>query len=413
MRVLFLSNFYPPYEIGGYEQWCHEVAQGLTERGHDVAVLTSRHGVGPQPPSGEPAVRRDLHLQSDLNYYEPAAFFTKRKGRERQNLEALERAIRAHNPDVIMVWGMWNLSHNLPHYCEQRLPGRVSYFVSNYWPSDVDPHTVYWEQPARRALTELVKKPLRWLALRQLRGESYPPPLQLEHAVCCSEYVRSTLISAGKLPQSAGVLLGGTDPAPFLEHSALEREDDGLVRLLYCGRLIHDKGVHTAIEALGLLKRAGSIDQLRLTIIGSGHPQYEEQISTMVRRLGIEDAVERVKQTPRDEIPRRLGEADVFLFTSIWPEPMARSVMEAMAAGLLVIGSEVGGQTEMLHHGENALTFQAEDAAMLAERIRHAAADPKLRRSLAVAGQRMVLERFTLDRMIVDIESELQRVAGT
>ena len=41
MRILFLSNFYPPVSRGGYEQWCQEVADGLVARGHEVTVLTS------------------------------------------------------------------------------------------------------------------------------------------------------------------------------------------------------------------------------------------------------------------------------------------------------------------------------------------------------------------------------------
>ena len=41
MRLLFLSNFYPPHQLGGYEELCAEVAQGLRARGHTVAVLTS------------------------------------------------------------------------------------------------------------------------------------------------------------------------------------------------------------------------------------------------------------------------------------------------------------------------------------------------------------------------------------
>ena len=411
MRILFLSNFYPPFEIGGYEQWCHEVALGLIERGHEVTVLTSRHGGRAALASREPGVRRELHLQCDLNYYRPADFFFKRRRRERQNLAALERAIRETEPDIVMGWGMWNLSHALPHACEQRMPGKVAYFVSNYWPSDTDPHAIYWKEPARRALTELLKKGLRWYALRRLGQEAYPPSLRLDNAVCCSEYVRSRLIREGTLPESAGVLLGGTEPKPFLEHSALEREPGGPLRLLYCGRLIHDKGPHTAVEALGLLRKGGWAGNVRLTILGSGHPDYEARLREMVRKLDIQDQVAFVRQTPREEIPSRLGQADVFLFTSIWPEPMARSVMEAMAAGLLVIGSEVGGQTEMLHDGENALTFQAEDAKTLARLIRTAAEDPERRRALALAGQRMVLEKFTLERMVGEIERLLEAVA--
>ena len=102
-----------------------------------------------------------------------------------------------------------------------------------------------------------------------------------------------------------------------------------------------------------------------------------------------------------------LRQYDVFLFTSTGPEAMARTVMEAMAAGLLVIGSEVGGQVEMLVNEENSLTFQAEDAEALARHIERVLRDPALLSRLAQAGQQMILERFTLQRMADDMETWL------
>ena len=420
MRILFLSNFYPPHAIGGYEQWCQEVADRLHARGHTVTVLTSRYGVAageqvaPTDHSASPVVIRTLHLQADLAYYQPANFFLHRRSHERANQQALRQAIDEAQPDVLMVWGMWNLSHNLPYWAEQWLPGRVAYFISSYWPIDVDPHTAYWQLPTRRRLATALKQPLRIWAKAQLARENYPPRLRFEHAVCCSQYVRNKLIQAGKLPKQSGVLLGGSDPAPFLQHAHITDVDGSTpLKLVYFGRLIHDKGVHTALEALALLQQQGRSHGLQLTILGSGHPDYEAKLAQMVVSLGLSEQVKFVRQVPRAEIPQWLGGFDVFLFTSIWPEPMARSVMEAMAAGLLVIGSEVGGQTEMLEHGENALTFPAEDAAALARHIACAQADPALRSRLAQAGQQMVLARFTLDRMVHDVEAYLLQVVNS
>lgn len=62
---------------------------------------------------------------------------------------------------------------------------------------------------------------------------------------------------------------------------------------------------------------------------------------------------------------------------------MAHTVMEAMAAVLLVIGTRVGGQSEMMDHGQNSLTFQPEDAFELASLIYNILNDPSLRNRLA------------------------------
>jgi glycosyltransferase involved in cell wall biosynthesis len=413
MRVLFLSNFYPPYEIGGYEQWCQEVATQLMRHGHHVSVLTSRYGVRAERVDDAPNVTRVLHLQSDVDYYRPSDFFLRRPRQERENIQALRESIARVSPDVLMVWGMWHLSHNLPYWAERWMPGRVAYFISNYWPVDVDPHTEFWQLPTRRPQLGWVKRPLRSVALGQLRREGYPPQLRFEHAVCCSQYVRDTLVKAGRLPDSAGVLLGGTDPEPFLRHSRLSKSrPNGPVEFLYFGRLIHDKGVHTALEAIGLLKQRGLLDGARFTVLGSGHPAYEAELRQMLQQLDIGDRVKFVQQVSREKVPEWLGQYDVFLFTSIWPEPMARSVMEAMAAGLLVIGSEVGGQVEMLENNRNALTFQAEDAATLADNMERVLEDRSLALRLARAGQQTVLERFTLDRMVDEIERYLMDIVG-
>lgn len=421
MRLLFLSNFYPPYAIGGYEQRCQDVATALVKRGHSVHVLTSRYGLermpGPEarPPAADasPAVQRTLYLMTGLDYYEPLRFLTRWQREEASNQGQLMAAIDAVQPDLLVVWGMWNLSLKLPYWAEQRLPGRVAYTISSYWPTDVDPHHAYWGAPARSRLGRLLKRPLQQWAQMQLQAAAYPPPLRFEHATCISRHVRDALVRAGAVPPETGVLYGGTDPAPFLT-AAAERKPaaDGRLRLLYVGRLVQDKGVHTVLEALTLLGQQIDLAQLQLTVVGSGHPAYEAYLQKMVRDSGLSTIVVFAGAAPHRDIPHILAQHDIFLFPSIWAEPLARSVMEAMAAGLLVIGSEVGGQVEMLCDGVNSFTFPAGDARALASQIARAIADPQQSAQLAAAGRDLVLREFTLDRMVTGMESWFQSIAA-
>jgi glycosyltransferase involved in cell wall biosynthesis len=407
MRLLFLSNLYPPYEIGGYEQWCQEVAVRLRQRGHSITVLTSRHELNGTPPIEEDVIRT-LYLQADVNHYKPLDFFLKRSQQEQWNQRELRRVMDQVQPDLAIIWGMWDLSRNLPYWTEQWLPGRVAYYISSYWPADTDIHVEYWQTPANRQISELIKRPVRRAALGRLRQEGYPPPLRFDRAVCCSQYVRDTLVQAGKLPNCSGVLFGGIDPDPIMRQVANKTSSpDGTLRLLFFGSLLEQKGVHTAIQAMGMLKQRECADRVTLTILGSGHPDYEMRLHKLVDELGVSDRVVFAGRVSRDEVPAWLGRFDVFLFTSIWAEPMARTVMEAMAAGLLVIGSEVGGQVEMLNNKQNALTFRAADAAGLANQIERAVNDPGLLKRLAEAGQQMVLKHFTLDRMVSELEGWL------
>ena len=111
-------------------------------------------------------------------------------------------------------------------------------------------------------------------------------------------------------------------------------------------------------------------------------------------------------------MPDALKRFDISLFTPSGRSRWARTVMEAMASGLLVIGADVGGQSEMLEHERNSLTYPAGDARALAARIVAIANDPLKQEELARAGQRTVRERFTKTRMAGDVESYLSQLAG-
>ena len=112
-------------------------------------MLTSRHERA-KAPASEPNIYRLLHLEGDLAYYQPLHFFTQWKKQHRENLVFLEQIVKEFAPDLLFVWGMWALSKALPALAEQLLPGRVVYYLSDYWPSAIDMHTTYWQSPARR-----------------------------------------------------------------------------------------------------------------------------------------------------------------------------------------------------------------------------------------------------------------------
>lgn len=411
MRVLFISNFYPPYVLGGWEQNCQEIATHLTRRGHGCHILTSDYNAVAVT-TREEDVTRALYLQADIRYYRPLDFFLRRPQQEQANRRELRRALDLFRPDVVFIWGMWNLSTQVAYWAEQWMPGKVAYAIANYWLIEPDVHAAYWQGRARRPWIAALMAPARWLALRTLAKERTSYPLALEHAACVSEYVRQKLTEAGALPHGGRVIYNGIDPRAFVMAAERRPQRDGSLHLIYTGGLLTHKGVHTAIEALGLLRRDGEAEGVSLTLVGDGHPDYETLLRQRVTELGLEQQVFFLGRVPREKIPDILAEADVFLFTSVWEEPIARSVMEAMAAGLAVIGTAVGGQREMLEDGVNALVFAPEDSAKLADCIVQLKHEPDRRLTLARAGQRMVLERFALEHMVDKMEAWLQEIVG-
>lgn len=411
MRILFVTNLYPPHDLGGWEQNCQEVVQHLRGRGHDCHVLTSRHGVEKRD-DAEAGVTRALHLQANIHYYRPLDFFLRRPAQEQANRRALRRALDTFRPDVVFIWGMWNLSHQVAWWAEQWMPGCVAYAVAGYWFMQPNPHESYWQQPARRPVARLLMAPARYLALRALARERRRFPLRLEQVACVSVYVRDKLSRAGVLPHGARMIYNGIEPAPFLKAAAQRKPVAGSLRLVYTGGLVAHKGVHTAIDALGWLKTHGALDGLQLAVVGGGHPDYEAQLRARAQTLGVGGHVTFCGRVPRSDIPDILAGYDVFLFTSVYEEPIARSVMEAMAVGLAVIATPVGGQTEMLRDGLNALVYEPDNAMQLAAKILTLKCDPEMRQRIAEAGCQMVQERFTLSRMVDELETWLEEIAA-
>lgn len=404
MRILFLSNFFPPARPGGYTQWCHEVAERLAARGHAIGVLTSCYELA-EAPAIEQNIYRLLHLEGDLDYYQPLHFFTRWKKQHRENLVFLEQTVKDFAPDLIFVWGMWALSKALPALAEQLLPGRVVYYLSDYWPSAVDMHTTYWQAPAQRWSTQVAKRFLSKVAMSMLASEGQPD-LKLEQVICVSARVRDLLVEAGLPIQPARIIHGGTDMERFPDSRKRDYRS-GHLNLLYAGQLVRHKGVHTAIEAMAKLVNQRSIKEITLTLVGSGHPDYEAFLHHIVNRERLNDFVSFHNPVSREEMPTILEQFDVLIFPSTYEEPLARVTQEAMAAGLVVVGTTTGGTGEILKNGETGLTFAPEDADGLAEQVTRLLIDPDLRCRLASAGRQIVLENFTLDKMVNEIEAYL------
>lgn len=404
MRILFLSNFFPPARPGGYTQWCHEVSERLAERGHTIGVLTSSYELE-KTSSSEQNIYRLLHLEGDLAYYQPLHFFTKWKEQQRENLVFLEHTVRDFAPDLIFVWGMWALSKALPALAEKLLPGRVVYYLSDYWPSAIDMHTAYWQSSARRWPTQVLKGVLGNVAMSRLAKEGQHN-LKLQQVICVSARVRDLLVEAGVPIRNARIIHGGTDIERFPD---VQRRDysSGHLKLIYAGQLVRHKGVHTAIEAMATLVNKRKIHQITLTLVGSGHPDYEAFLRDLVERERLHDFVTFHKPASKEKMPAILQQFDVLIFPSIYEEPLARITQEAMASGLVVVGTATGGTKEILRDGETGFTFAPEDADGLAKQVTRLLLNPDLCCRLSQAGRQTVVENFTLDKMVEDIEAYL------
>src|SRR5204862_430057 len=157
------------------------------------------------------------------------------------------------------------------------------------------------------------------------------------------------------------------------------------------------------IELCGHRKR---LDTLALTRPMKGYdrlPDVYGELSVQMEPGSIAafrfDRIYFCSQTLRDETERagfRVSHAEIIPhgIPTERNEPFSRTILEALASGLPVVGSAAGAAGELLRHGENALTFAPGNAEELALRIQELQTNAALRCRLAEAGQSEVLSRF-------------------
>ena len=157
--------------------------------------------------------------------------------------------------------------------------------------------------------------------------------------------------------------------------------------VLSVGRLRAPKDFVTLVRAVASCEPGA----VRLLIAGDGPDR--PQVAGEIARLGLDGAVELLG--PSDDVDALLAAADIFVLSSD-SEGMPMSVLEAMAAGLPVIASAVGGVPEVVRDGETGALVPPRDPAALGRAITRLAEDPALRQRFGAAGRSRAEREFAL-----------------
>ncbi len=411
MKVLFITAYYTPCNLGwGYMRLCEQVADGLHARGHQVAVLTSQYVDGdevkPYP------VHRDLVIDPDWNISTSAMqqFFVGRRDRENKAVARLHEINNTFKPDVIFIWHGHGLPRLVFQVAEQL--GKAVYYFANYLPEMPDEYDLYWRSFPNSGLNTLIKRLLAPIALRQLAQEGKPVPLTYSNVITVSQYVRDRLVNDQLIPSSATSIPNGIDVEMFRGDVRTVDLNKRPLRCLTAGRLDPTKGFHTVVEAFALLQKVTSLDSIECTIMGGGMASYKEQLVQQVADANLQETVKFREPVSITEWANVLDEYDVFILPSEWSEPLASVMLEAMAKGMLMIGTPIGGSGEVLDHLETGLAFQPGNAEELASHIKLILNDPNLITTLAENGQKFVRKEYNIIHIIDRIEAYLRNKIG-
>ena len=364
LRILLLTDYYPPHGTGGVEAVVAGLAAGLASRGHSVLVLTLRTGGAPlrERLGGHDVIRVPALDVSGVAGLQIAC--------APGLAAAMRRACREFAPDIVHA-------HNLFFRTTESavLPGvlpSVPFVVTLHLGRSGGGGPLAL---ALRAYEETVGR----LVLRRAAAI-----IAVSHAV-------------GRLAQKLApastpvtVIPNTVDLARFFPAASMQRDP---VRVLFVGRLVHNKGPAVFLHAakLALEQEPG----IRFVLAGSG--PLEGRLKSLTGKLRIEGSVEFLGQ--RADVPGLLRSSTVLVRPSTL-EGMPLTVLEAMASGIPVIATGVGGTPELVEDGVTGYLVKPGDPRAVAMAVLQITRGPDQAISMGRTARQRMAQRPTQEMTV-------------
>lgn len=398
MRLLIITNFFPPLYAGGAEVVVYNSCRGLIERGVDASILMTNarfndsvdrfyefEGV----PVHEHRFASRLHNKSIYQVFEPRIYWAVRQEIERlkpdlvhvHNLSGASLAPilackHARVPAVLTLHDHWllcannNLYQNGGKLCDPaHTHGRCAECFRRY---------DFWaDVPYRKEIFQFLTQSIR-------RFFSPSQRLIELHEAGGYDTKRFRLVPNG-IQQTS--IEGEISPAIC---EAITRASGDNI-LLIAGTIVETKGVQVLVRALPLLKR--HIPNLCIWVAGEG----EHELSAALRQFSPYP-VHMLGRVPFTDMRPLYAMAGLTLVPSIWYENSPMVIYESMLAGTPVLGSAIGGIPELIVDGETGYLFPRLDEVALAERaIMHFSRPAIEHRQMRRRCVQYAREHFTLD----------------
>ena len=188
----------------------------------------------------------------------------------------------------------------------------------------------------------------------------------------------------------------------------LKIKNPNIKTIITVSRLVEKNGIGDLIDAVALMTNGKSAENekrktenIKLLIIGNG--SLEESLKLKVESLKLQN-VQFAGETKPDQVPKYLSEADVFVRPSL-SEGLGTAFLEAMAAGLPVVATPVGGIPDFLKNGETGLFCRVGDPEDIADKINTVLSDEQLRNKLVFNGRKLVEERYDWNQIAMKFKN--------
>ena len=207
-------------------------------------------------------------------------------------------------------------------------------------------------------------------------------------------------------PGEYHIVPNGIDVRRFKNQAPLPELRDGKCTILFVGRLEYRKGVGYLLRAFLQLKK--EFPDLRLLIVGDG-PMRRWYANFVVRKQ-LSDVI-LAGYVGADELPRYYASCDIFCSPATGDESFGMVLLEAMASGKPIVGSDIDGYRSVLHHGREGLLVKRKDARQLAQALRALIVSRDMRRETGEAGLRAV-QAYDWEHVIDRVTDVYQQAAA-
>lgn len=368
MKILHVSSWFQPQL--GYSEF--HLPTALQRLGHSVAVLTSDryfpfpdYAATVQPLLGGRIVGSGKQVEYGLlAYRRPIAF----EYRHHMWLRGFESAVRDFRPDIVHVYQAFTLP------TLQSALAKLKYDYGLVVSSSMEKEVFYPQAIERRAyyrLYSIMAGPI----LRD-RVDAFTAV-----GVGARDIVAQVLGIRG---EKVAIFPLGADSERFrfdpVARGEIRRElgiADGVVLVVYAGKLIPRKDVHVLMEAL---RHIDSHTALAVLLLGNGTPDYKARLDDIAG--AARSSVFFRPAVPNSELPRYMSAADI----GVWPSESSNAAIEAALVGLPLVVS-ASEATQHYIAGENGLAFTRGDASALAGNLERLAISPELRRQMGARGR--------------------------
>ncbi len=406
LRILLISNKCPPDFDGGYELRAFQIAQVLRGRGHQLDLVTSRYREHYEGERRDPPwVHRILRYagpsrQSGLaRKFDRILQFIRGARVAGENGPALDSFLADREYDIAYCFGLVRVGFATTAPLTRRgIP-------------------ILWHAGDAHLVDRFVRWPRRIpgydLALRCFAGRWWAAEkaADFRHIAVVSEFLRAQFEGSGLRVHRTYVIPRGID---FPLATDFDRARDTPPTFLMASRLDPQKGIHHAIAAGGELYRRRPELPWKLAIAGQPMtPGYLDELRAQAERAGIAERVEFLGRQTHAEVLVRMRRATAFIFASVYGEPFSSTILETLASGTPLLGSDDGSILEVVTPGEHALIHRKNAPTELAANMERILQDAPLGRRLAEAGAALVAERYTIDRIMAQTEAVLETVIGT